>query len=59
MLTFRVVLLHGNECLHTAACTQALLEHFSWELFDFPPQSPDLAPSSYHPFTYLKNWLKS
>jgi hypothetical protein len=21
--------------------------------------SPDLAPSDYHPFTYLKNWLGS
>jgi hypothetical protein len=32
MLTSRVVLLHDNGCPHTAVCTQALLEHFSWEL---------------------------
>jgi hypothetical protein len=34
-----------------------LLEHFNWELFDNPPYSPDLSPSGYHLFTYLKNWL--
>jgi histone-lysine N-methyltransferase SETMAR len=26
-------------------------------LFDHPPYSPHLAPSDYHLFTYLKNWL--
>jgi hypothetical protein len=29
MLTYRVMLLHDNVCLITAACTQALLEHFN------------------------------
>jgi hypothetical protein len=38
---------------------QALLEHFHWELFDNLPCSSDLAPSDYHLFTYLKNWLGS
>jgi hypothetical protein len=36
-----------------------MLEHLNWELFDHPPHSPDLAPSDYHLFTYLKNWLGS
>jgi hypothetical protein len=35
------------------------VEHFSWELFDYPPYIPDLTPSNYHLFTYLKNWLES
>jgi hypothetical protein len=35
------------------------LEHFNWELFDHAPYSPDLAPSNYHLFTYLKNRLGS
>jgi histone-lysine N-methyltransferase SETMAR len=39
--------------------TRALLELLNWELFDHPPYSPDLAPSDYHLFTYLKNWLRS
>jgi histone-lysine N-methyltransferase SETMAR len=52
MLTYSVVLLYDNTCLHTAAHTQAMLEHFN------PTYSPDLALSDYHLFTYLKNWLQ-
>jgi histone-lysine N-methyltransferase SETMAR len=59
MLTSGTVLLHDNACSHTAAHTQVLLEHFNWELFDQPPFSPDLTPSDYYLFTYLKNWLGS
>jgi transposase len=59
MLTSGVVLLHDNARPHTAAHTRALLGHFDWELFDHPPYSPDLAPSDYHLFTYLKKWLGS
>jgi hypothetical protein len=36
-----------------------VLEHFNWELFDHPPDSPNLALSDHHPFTYLKEWLQS
>jgi transposase len=57
MLASNVVLLHDNACPHTAVHTKALLEHFNWELFDHPPYSSDIAPSDYHLFTYLKNWL--
>jgi hypothetical protein len=39
------------------ARTRALLEHFNWELFDHLPYNYDLAPSDYHLFTYLRNWL--
>jgi hypothetical protein len=49
------VLLLENGRPHTAA----LLEHFNWELFDHLFYSPDLAPSDYHLFTYLKNWFGS
>jgi histone-lysine N-methyltransferase SETMAR len=59
MLTFNEALLHDNAWPHTAAHTPALLEHFNWELFDHPPYSPDLTPSDYHLFTYLKKWLRS
>jgi transposase len=59
MLTSSVVLLHDNARTLTAACTRALLEHLNWGLFDHPPYSPDLTPSVYHLFTYLKNWLGS
>jgi hypothetical protein len=53
------VLLDGNVHLHMSACTQALLEHFNWELFDHPPYSLDFTPSDSNLFTYLENWLKS
>jgi transposase len=59
MLISGVVLLQDNARPHTAARTRALLEHFNWELFDHPPYSPDLAPSYYHLFPYLKNRLRS
>jgi hypothetical protein len=45
--------------MHTAARIQALQEHFNWELFDHPPYGPDLAPSDYRLFTYLKYCLGS
>jgi transposase len=54
-----VVLLHDNARSNTAAHTQALLKHFNWELFDHPCYSPDLTPSEYHLFAYLKNRLGS
>jgi hypothetical protein len=57
MLTYGVVLLHDNVHLHTAARTQALLEHFNWESSDHSPYRPDLTPSDYHLFIYLRNWL--
>jgi histone-lysine N-methyltransferase SETMAR len=59
MLTSGVVFLYNNVSLHRAACTRALLKHFNLELFDHLPYSPDLAPSVYHLFAYLKNWLRS
>jgi histone-lysine N-methyltransferase SETMAR len=59
LLTSNVVLLHDNAYPHTAARTPALLERFNWELFDHRPYSPDLAPSDYQLFSYLKNWLGS
>jgi hypothetical protein len=59
MMTCGVVLLHDNVHPHTAARTQALLEHFDWELFDHPPHSSDLTLRGYHLFTYLRNWLRS
>jgi hypothetical protein len=57
MLTSGVVLLHNNVRPHTAARTRALLVNLNWELIDHTPNSPDLAPSDYHLFTYLKKWI--
>jgi hypothetical protein len=59
MLTSSVVLLHDNTPPHMAACTPTLLKQLNWELFDHPPYSPDLAPSDYHLFMHMENWLRS
>jgi histone-lysine N-methyltransferase SETMAR len=33
------------------------LRGFGWEVFNYPPYSPDLAPSDYHLFRSLQNNL--
>jgi hypothetical protein len=61
MLTYSVLalLLHDNARARTPTRTTALLEHFNWELPDHRACSPDLAPSDYRLFTYLKLCLGS
>jgi hypothetical protein len=59
MLTFGVVLHTDSALSRSAARTRTPLEHFDWELFHHPPYSPNLAPSDYHLFMYLNNWLGS
>jgi histone-lysine N-methyltransferase SETMAR len=39
------------------ASTCALLADFAWDVFHHSPYSPDLAPSDFHLFTYLKQFL--
>ncbi|KAJ4425723.1 hypothetical protein ANN_27919 [Periplaneta americana] len=57
ILSRGVVLLHDNARPHIAASTRELLDQFGWEIFDHPPYSPDLAPSDFHLFTKLKDFL--
>ncbi|KAJ4432825.1 hypothetical protein ANN_21464 [Periplaneta americana] len=57
MLSRGVVLLHDNARPHTVASTRELLDQFGWEIFDHSPYSPDLAPSDFHLFTKLKDFL--
>ena len=59
LLTKGVLFLHDNARPHTAARTVQLLQNFKWEILEHPPYSPDLAPSDYHLFQHLKNWLGS
>jgi hypothetical protein len=59
MLTSGVVLFHDNARPHPVARTRSMLEHLNWVLFDHSPYSHDAAPSDYHLFTNLKNWLQS
>lgn len=57
LLSSGVVLLHDNARPHTAAMTKTQLDKFRWELLDHPPYSPDLAPSDFHVFPKLKEYL--
>lgn len=57
LLSSGVLLLHDNARPHSADQTQELIRSFGWEQMDHPPYSPDLAPSDYHLFRYLKGFL--
>lgn len=57
LLTSGVLLLHDNARPHSAIHTQNLIRSFGWEQIDHPPYSPDLAPSDFHLFRYLKEFL--
>ena len=52
-----VLLLHDNAKPHTAKENKKLIKKMKWENIDHPPYSPDLAPSDYHLFAPLKEYL--
>ena len=52
-----VLFLHDNAPTHQALATQKKLAYLSFQCLDYPPYSPDLAPSDYRLFPGLKiNW---
>ncbi|XP_049952649.1 histone-lysine N-methyltransferase SETMAR-like [Schistocerca serialis cubense] len=57
MLTSGVRLLHDNSRPPLALVTKALLKQFKCDVLDLPPYSPDLAPTDFHVFRYLKSHL--
>jgi histone-lysine N-methyltransferase SETMAR len=57
IVTHAAVLLHDNACPHAAATTQAMLPELGWEVFEHPAYSPNLAPSDFHLFPALKEFL--
>ncbi|PNE09423.1 hypothetical protein B7P43_G15432 [Cryptotermes secundus] len=57
MLSAGIVFLHDNARPHMARRTASLLQEFSWEVFNHPPYSLDLAPSDFHLFLHLKKFL--
>ncbi|GFS98089.1 mariner Mos1 transposase [Trichonephila clavipes] len=56
-LSSKILFLHDNAGPHTANCTQEFRNSFKWEVFPHPPYSSDLAPSNFHLFPKMKNWL--
>ena len=57
MLTAGVVLFNDNARPHMARWSAHLLEEFSWEVFNHPSYSPNLAPNDFHFFLHLKKFL--
>ncbi|GFV89672.1 histone-lysine N-methyltransferase SETMAR [Trichonephila clavipes] len=57
LLTSGVLLLHDNARPHSAINTQNLIISFGWEQIYHPPYSPVLAPSDFHLFRHLKEFL--
>ncbi|GFT40343.1 mariner Mos1 transposase [Trichonephila clavipes] len=57
MLSKGVLLLHDNARPHTSRTTRKLIESLGWVALGHAPYSPDLAPSDFHLFRYLKTQL--
>jgi len=53
-VTKGVLFLHDNAPAHRALANQKKLAYLGFQCLDYPPYSPDLAPSDYHLFPGLK-----
>jgi transposase len=53
-----VLLQHDNVHVHTCKLSMNAISECGFELVPHPPYSPDLAPSDYHLFRFLKSDIK-
>ena len=53
----KVILQHDSAWPHTAVLTLEKIENMGWKVLPHPPYSPDLAPSNYHLFGFVKNQM--
>ena len=54
----QVRFLHDNARPHVAKITKQKLKELGWTALPHPPYSPDLAPTDYHLFRRLSNYLR-
>ncbi|EFN76526.1 Histone-lysine N-methyltransferase SETMAR, partial [Harpegnathos saltator] len=52
-----VVFHHDNARPHVSKKTLRKLKSLKWDVLTHPPYSPDIAPSDYHLFRSLQNYL--
>jgi len=53
-----IIILHDKTCPHAAHLTSEAVAKMEWEVFPHPSYSPDLAPSNYHLFGFVKDQLR-
>jgi len=53
-----IIIVHDNACPHTAHLTSEAIAKMGWEVLPHPSYSPDLAPSDYHLFGFVKDQLR-
>ena len=53
-----VIILHDNARPHAARFTWEAIAKMGWKVLPHPLCSPDLAPSDYHLFTFVKDQLR-
>jgi [histone H3]-lysine36 N-dimethyltransferase SETMAR len=56
---WKVLLLHDNTRPHVVKKTQMKLMELDWEVLPHPPYSPDIAPSDYHLFRAMDNFMQN
>ena len=52
-----IIILHDNTCPHATCLTSEAIVKMGWEVLPQPSYSPDLAPSDYHLFGFVKDQL--
>ena len=55
---WNIIILHDNAWPHAARLTSEAIAKMGWEVLPHPSYSPDLAPSDYHLFGFVKDQLR-
>ena len=58
MFSGKIYFQHDNDKSRISKFVTEKIAEFGWELLPNPPYSPDLAPSDYHLFRSLSNYLR-